>query len=609
MFLRFLLMFVFFSFVEIGFAQTPIQPAKVDRLESERLFSQAYGLLLDRKYWEAEEAVGLSLSADPYNIDGYLLRALIRHGKGLFSQSAADLKSYLEVRPMDSTAVKILSGINDTSSDLMAFTETSYLGVKQPLKRYFELPPNVFTGTLGLVNGDTMGDRLVLADSLANQVQILERGRRRNIKFEAPSDAIFLNEKRLVLLSERGTVEEFEERGDSFVSIRSSDLGASADSIVFLSSSLVAVTLPFEREVRFLSYPDLKTLNRWSPGGDALFEPRGLTVRGKNLAVADRRGDRVCLTTWDNLGDNHFLEVSAPRSLVWGPTGDLLVLSDEGFISVFSGDLNQRMISVDKFINSEAICLSRSYDRIFSISSDGRYITVFEAYPGAKDGLISGAGLFHPTTESINEDRGQAVEVSINLSSPFRGYISSQRGVLSSVWQNSMKGGRIVETDGRGIDGAILSPLNRYRYQGDLWASVEDGKGIEEAVRSIWEKTDYLSQIVLDSELNLNKNDYQWIYNFCIMNGVSLSAWASKIPSDFLISVVENTGGNVYYSDSLSDRNLNSIKTRSFIIKIFYPDTVYSSGYPSKNMLSIIADFGMISYRGWLPIWPDMLRQ
>jgi hypothetical protein len=91
------------------------------------------------------------------------------------------------------------------------------------------------------------------------------------------------------------------------------------------------------------------------------------------------------------------------------------------------------------------------------------------------------------------------------------------------------------------------------------------------------------------------------------MNGVSISAWVTKIPSDNLILAVENTGGTVYYSNSLSRKNIFPLKTNSFLVKIFYPDTVYSSGYPSKNMLSTIADFGMISYRGWLPVWPDLL--
>lgn len=596
-------------FVSVGFAQPPIQPPKVDRLESEKLFSKAYNLLLERKYWEAESVVGLSLSADPYNIDGYLLRSLIRRGKGLFSQSIADLRSYLEVRPRDHTAIKILSGIADTSSDLMKLTPVSYFGTKQTLRKHFNLAPDTFTGTLGLVNGAIIGDKLALADSLANQVQVFERGRRRDIQFNSPSDVLFLDEKRLLLLGEGGKLEEFEDTGNSFLSVRSSDLGVSADSVALLSSSIMAISLPFEREVVFLSYPELKILNRWSPGEKTLFEPRGLTARGRSLAISDRRGDKVFLVAWDDLGENDSLSVPAPRSAVWGPTGDLLVLSDEGFLSVFTKGLNNGMVVADKIPIPEAICITRSYDRILSVSSDGRYVTVFDAYPTGKESLIAGVSLFHPVTESINEDRGQAVEVYLNLSSPFSEYVSSQRGVLSSVWQSSMKGGRILETSGRGVDGAILSPLNRYKYGGDLWASLGEGEDLENAVRQIWEKSDYLSQILLDSTLKLTKSDYQWLQNFCIMNGVSLSTWASEIPSDFLISVVENTGGNVYYSESLSDRNLNDIKTKSFIIKIFYPDTVYSSGYPSKNMLSIIADFGMISYRGWLPIWPDMLRK
>lgn len=604
-----ILLCVFFAAVDPALSQPLVQPPKADRLESERLFTQAYKLLSERDYWKAEDLVDLSLVADPYHIDGYLLRALIRQRKGFSGGAVADLKSYLEVRPRDHTASKIISGLEKTSSDFMKIAQTSYSGFKRPLKLYFELPPAVLTGTLGLTYGDAVGNKVALSDSLADQVQVLGKGERRNIPFKTPSDVFFLDKNRLIILGKEGNLGEFEDQGDSFTQLRSSDVGEGADSIAFLSASIFAVSFPFERKIKFLSYPSLELLDSWSPKDHVSFEPRGLSARGGMLAVADRRGDKVFLLPWDDFDANYYLDVSAPRSLVWGSTGDLVVLSDEGFYSIFARDTGNKMTKVDTFPSLEEICLLKNEDQIFSISSDGRFITVLETSPGDKEGIVTDAVLFNPITESINEDRGQAVEVSISLNSAFPKYLYSQRGVLSSVWQDTMKGGRIQKKEISGLNGVIISSENRYKFDGDLWASLEEGKDLEGAVKKIWTKNSFLSQIVLDSGITLTKDDYQWIFSFCSVNGVSLSAWASKIPSDYLISAVENTGGNVYYSESLLTKNLNDMKTRNFIIKIFYPDTVYSSGYPSKNMLSIIADFGMISYRGWLPIWPDMLRQ
>ncbi len=589
-------------------AQTLVQPPQTDRLESERLFSYAYDAFLNRRYWDGEELVGMSLNADPYNIDGYLLRALINHGKGHFAKAITDLRSYLEVRPRDHTARKILSGIEKVHS-VSFFSPAEYAGYKQSLNVFFDLMPGSFTGTLGIKHGGGFGEKIALADSFAGKVQILDPKRKREIPFDSPSDVTFLSYKRFVVIGEKGDFVEYEDQGDFFHQLRSGDIGPGADSIAFLSSSLFAVSFPLERAVKFFTYPGLDVLDQWNPGEKSSFEPRGIASRGDTLAVPDRRNGKVYLFSWEKEEPFVSLDVSAPRSVVWGPTGDLLVLSDNGFLSVFSRDGGLKWLEVDRVPASEAICLLRSEDRVFMISSTGRAITALDVFPGRKEGLVLSSNLFKPRTESINEDTGQAVEVSLNLSSPFFRYIYSQRGVLSSVWQDTMRGGRISEAEGWDFAGVILSPGNRYRFNGDSWVDVSSEKSLEDSVKKMWKEMPFLSQIVLDSGINLELSDAEWLLNFCMVNGVYLSIWATKTPSDFIISMVENTGGNVYYSDSLSEGDLKGLKTKSFTIKIFYPDTVYSSGYPSKNMLSIIADFGMISYRGWLPIWPDMLRQ
>ncbi|SMG09213.1 hypothetical protein SAMN06275492_10191 [Dethiosulfovibrio salsuginis] len=591
-----------------AFSQELVQPPQTDRLGSEKLFFEAYKALLDRRYWDAEELTDMSLSADPYNIDGYLLRALIRQNKGDLNGSMTDLRSYLEVRPRDHTAKKILSAIEEVYSNDSRYNPTDYAGYKQPLKLFFELSPRTSVGTIGLSDGSSFGSKVGLADSLADQVQILEPGRMRNIAFSGPSDLLFLSYSRFVVLGKDGALVEFEDQGEEFVTIRSGDVRSGSDSVAFLSSSVLAVSSPLGRKIDFYSYPDLNSLGSWSPEEGDLFEPRGIAARGGTLAISDRRNDRVYLLSWGKEVPYISLEVSTPRSVIWGPTGDLLVLSDNGFLSVFSMDMSKEWLEVDRIAVPEALCLLKSQDRIFLISSDGRDITVLEAVPGKKEGLILATGLFGPKTDTINEDTGQVVEVSVSLSSPFTSYIHSQRGVLSSVWQDTMKGGRIFEAKGRDLTAVIVAPENRYKFNGDLWDSVSEIGELERSVRKIWEQNPGFSQIVVDSEIQANEDDFLWLFNFCKINGVSLSVWGTKTPSDFLISVLENTGGNVYYSESLSDGDLKGLKTKSFVFNIFYPETISSSGYPSKNMLSTIADFGMISYRGWLPIWPDMLR-
>jgi hypothetical protein len=172
-----------------------------------------------------------------------------------------------------------------------------------------------------------------------------------------------------------------------------------------------------------------------------------------------------------------------------------------------------------------------------------------------------------------------------------------------------MKPGRILSIQDEVGSEAIMVSGKNLRRTSDSRALVisQEDDSLERGLRMIWEEGLPVSQLILDSSIDLSKEQISRILRFCLMNGVSISAWITKIPSDNLILAVENTGGTVYYSNSLSRKNIFPLKTNSFLIKIFYPDTVYSSGYPSKNMLSTIADFGMISYRGWLPVWPDLL--
>ncbi len=589
-----------------AFAQSPVQPPKGNRLEAERFFTEAYKALVASKYWDAEKLVNQSLKSDPYHIDCYILRSLIRQRMGYTENAIGDLKSYLEVRPRDDTARQILNTMEKFFLKPIEYNSTEYDAFRQPIKTFFKLNPAILTGTLGLVNGHSFGDEIALADAIGQEIQIFDMGKRRDLKVESPSDVFFIDRSHFVVLSEKGFIQEFKDDGSSFDVVRSGDIGEGAGSLAFLSSGILAVTRPLDRRLDFYSYPSLAPLRSWAPEDVEFFEPRDVAVRGDMIAISDRRNDSVYISRWESDEPIITLKKEAPRSLAWGPTGDLIVLSDIGTASIFSN--RGKWEQINEFNVSNSSCLFSYNDSLLVPSSDGRYLTKISTRPGKSEGVLLQIGLCNPRTDSVNKDSGQIVEVSVRISTPFAEYVESERGVLTAVWKDTMKGGRISATKVDRLDGSVLSSANRYRFNGDIWMAIENRAEIYLAIQKLWESTPYMSQLILDSSVKLDDIALNWIDDFCVINGIAISAWATEIPSGNLISAVENTGGKVYYSDSLSDSRLKDLKTKNFTFKIFYPDTVYSSGYPTKNMLSTIADFGMISYRGWLPIWPDMLR-
>lgn len=160
-------------FISVGSlkAQEPIQPAKGDRIISERFFVDSYRKLIERKYWSSLESVDDSLKADPYNVDCYLLKAIVERAMGLSERALSDLNSYLEVRPRDATAKGFFKGFSNNDGDPFRRIPVKYRGYSQSLKAFFKLPPQIATGTLGLAGSGFFGDSLALCDRISDRVQ------------------------------------------------------------------------------------------------------------------------------------------------------------------------------------------------------------------------------------------------------------------------------------------------------------------------------------------------------------------------------------------------------------------------------------------------------
>jgi hypothetical protein len=43
-------------------------------------------------------------------------------------------------------------------------------------------------------------------------------------------------------------------------------------------------------------------------------------------------------------------------------------------------------------------------------------------------------------------------------------------------------------------------------------------------------------------------------------------------------------------------------------IRVPLPRELSSSGYPSRSMLTVYLDVGLMHTRDWIPLWPDLLE-
>ena len=101
--------------------------------------------------------------------------------------------------------------------------------------------------------------------------------------------------------------------------------------------------------------------------------------------------------------------------------------------------------------------------------------------------------------------------------------------------------------------------------------------------------------------------EIQEILDFCLMNGLELDIWARDIPSLPLTRASAFTGGKTLLS--LHRAPELPVPQSRLQIQIPLPYELSSSGYPSRSMLAVYLDIGLMQTRAWMPLWPDIAGQ
>jgi hypothetical protein len=137
----------------------------------------------------------------------------------------------------------------------------------------------------------------------------------------------------------------------------------------------------------------------------------------------------------------------------------------------------------------------------------------------------------------------------------------------------------------------------------------ERGVDVRIALPSIWnvrERERSLTNLILDSTVNVTQEDLNVVALFCLNNGLALDIWARSVPALELVRAAALTGGKVIFS--LLNPPDRTPPQSGMQIHIPLPQELSSSGYPGRSMLSLFLDVGLMHTRDWLPLWPDMLE-
>lgn len=591
-----------------GFARQEVVPPQRNQIAAENKFNQAYRLIMKKHYWSGIELIDESLKSNPYYVDGYLLKSLALYRTGHLEEAIKNLTYYLEVRTRDYIAHKIYQGMKKISKDELAILPVIYSGKEQILKDYLELPPGKYMGTTGIGNGAWIGGNLCIPDMLGDRILILSRKNISSIDVEKPVAITPVDDYTFVVATHGGHILEysFDEFND-LKKVRDSRIDETIGEIAFITSDRCILSHPQSGTVTVRTYPQLETIKKWSPEGDDFVEIKGISVVGNILAICIRNKDKIILTDVDFKKVSSFVNIDSPRSVLLSSREDMLVLSDNGTSTLFRLE-KKNWVKKETIKTPEGFSLCTGDNKVSVITADGRLIYSLTLIPSQKDMIMTGMSLCNP--EIGKSESGNVLYLNARVSSKFGDYLAKQRPVFTSVWQNMMRPGRVrLVSNIMGDVFLIASKKNKYLIDTDKSVVIlGENESLEKAIKNIWEVNSGISSIILDSSIKTRKDEIVWLLRFCKFNGIVLNCWSTAVPSEYLLNAALNSGGKCYFTLNVSNKNFKKQKTNNMIIKIYYPETTYSSGYPSKNMLSTIVDFGIISYRDWLPMWPDLLR-
>ena len=618
----------------------PSHSAEIPRAnldESERYFNNAYVHFMRREYRDAQVYLDQSIQQNTYLVDYYMMSALNLSRMGETDTALSSLRSYLEVRPMDSSAPRMERVFDEQDRVLRSVLGTAPIPVSW---RYGESTVQSEWNTgytrpfsiKGLGKLRALGNVVSIPDQFGDKLYV--RSLTRGLVSEAFSGGWTMTEidvpsPVIAIPMGDGSLTVFNADGEVYA-VPNLEAPASSDYVMTLPSlvvsdaelitaNLFAVADPAERNIAFYYNGNNGLMVRkWAPPlgiGDLLFEPVAVESYADWLAVADRANDRVYIV---NIISHEYFDIKGvpqPRDLSWSPTGELFVLNDKGevydFIIDFGtrtyanrnrGPLYEKMENIWSFyhspegdVNWMEIGASRIYKAVMMPSR--------EDVPG----FLS---VYNPVT-ATNVENNESFIIDATFMSPYRHYVKNTRIIAQTVWNDRNMRANVMWQRPMRLDALFLHapmprgqafPLNVRPTQ------VRRGEDIRTVLPAFWLlHKDTLTNIVVDSSIPMTLEDTLLLLKFCVMNGLELDIYAREVPSLGLTRASAFTGGKTVYS---LGNTLELLVSRTHMqLQIPLPVELSSSGYPGRSMLAVYLDAGLIQSRAWIPLWPDMFTE
>ena len=605
----FFLLFLFFLYSNPTDAS--LLPA-ADREGSERFFSVAYDNFLKRAYAPALENLDNALKLNTYFVDYYLMRGLVLHRLGRTDEAVKSIRYYLEVRPRDSAAPRILERYRNEQLFVNEFLtgeplQSTIISSVKDVKKAFSLGILQTLGVRGLGKVASYADGVFLADTLGNRVGFRLPGEDlfQFLEIQSPVVALPAGNKSFYVISETGDVFHLPEGERMPVSLGKLPVEPSDGALI--TSGLLAVSSAVTRGVFVYSLPELNFAGKIDfPEGERLFEPVALSVYGGWLAVADRSNGKVHIQSIQDRSVRFSLEAEAPRDLAWSSFGDLFILHESGGVSRARISFTRRTaIELENVLSEthQGWSLFPIHDRIYCLDiSASRLWEMFPVPYGESFAMLS---LFSPAI-SREQDRESFV-LAGTVSGPFRTYMSMNAPVVTSVWNERLLGGNYIPSVAA-QHGATLyfKPPQPVRLQGEGTFSAASGKDVVNALMEAWDaRKGDLANIVVAASTPFSFEEILQLAGFCLQNRVRIFVYADGIPSIELLRAAALTCGSETFVPNGTWGPLPPYSSGS--IRIVLPADETSSGFPSRSTLSVYLDIGVVPTRDWVPLWPDLL--
>ncbi|MDR2528677.1 MAG: hypothetical protein LBD04_06640 [Synergistaceae bacterium] len=609
------------------FLSRPVLAGELPRAqldESERHFTEAYMRFLNRDYWGASSYLDRALKANTYLVDYYLMKGLAMDRTGDYVSGREALVYYLEVRPLDITAPRILSHAIAQQRDLRRLLGTSALSVRwqiSPLDLQMELGMGTFRpfSVVGMGKAKAWGSVLCVADTLGNKVAYVKKssGKASDFVLDAPIAPLPLGDGTFYAVTVSGDVYAFDALSNAPAS---PDLkgtldvaGVVADAAALSGGELV-VADPVARQMAFYSLTTSANTGVWAPPeeeGAMLFEPVALAAYGPWLAVADRGNGKIFFLNGANRRDFFSVNMPRPRDVAWSPIGELFVINEDGNLYRIPADFRDRKTGTPDLMESG---LAEGWT-LFAAPGGDLYCMdisasrLWKAVPVPDVDISSGfLSLSHPKVE--REENKESFVLEAILSSPFVTYAKKTVPVVYSVWNN-----RSISSAAAWLDEpkkAEVLVFHRPASPGMVYPALqnrvaENGTDIQLALPALWStQRTSLTNIVVDSSIIFSPDELDALTLFCLNNGLELDVWARSIPSVELTRASALTGGKTLLSMTNAP-DLNPPRNK-MQVRIPLPQELSSSGYPSRSMLTVFLDVGMMHTKDWIPLWPDLLE-